>query len=185
MAGCRGCDSMLSGKVINLRTVYQSDLEELYARHVDIVNRGDFFPMGIISERRFRQRFQEDGFWAEDEGMLLILNAAGSIVGHIEFFKTVSYLDELELSYQIYEQASRGQGYATEAVQLLVCYLFERLKVNRIRLIIHPENRASCRVAEKCGFTRESRAYGAWYHRGKNHDVDVYALLRHALNCVP
>jgi len=99
-------------------------------------------------------------------------------LGHIEFFKTVSYLDELELSYQIYEQAARGRGYVTEAVDLLVRYLFSRLKVNRIRLVIHPDNRASCRVAEKCGFTHEGTARGAWYHCGKNHDVDVYAILR-------
>lgn len=175
---------MLRGKVIRLRPVCQADLDELYARHVDIINRGDFFPLGILSESRFRQRFQEDGFWADDDGMLLIVNGAGGIVGHIEFFKTVSYLDELELSYQIYEPASRGQGYASEAVRLLVCYLFGRLKVNRIRLIIHPENLASCRVAEKCGFRHESTAYGAWYHQGHNNDVYVYALLRHEANCI-
>jgi RimJ/RimL family protein N-acetyltransferase len=110
--------------------------------------------------------------------MLLIVNGTENILGHIEFFKTVNYLDELELSYQIYEQAERGQGYTTEAVNLLVRYLFGRLKANRIRLIIHPENRASCRVAEKCGFTFEGTARGAWHHLGKNHDVGVYAILR-------
>lgn len=175
---------MLKGKAIQLRPVQQADLEELYARHVDLVNRGDFFPVGIMSESDFRKRFQESGFWAEDEGMLLIVAGVGSIAGHIEFFRTVSYLDELELSYQIYEQADRGLGYATEAVTLLVRYLFRRLKVNRIRLIIHPANRASCRVAQKCGFTHEGTAHGAWYHRGKNHDVDVYALLREEVDCV-
>jgi [ribosomal protein S5]-alanine N-acetyltransferase len=65
-----------------------------------------------------------------------------------------------------------------EAVDLLVRYLFSRLKNNRIRLIIHPENLASCRVAEKCGFTYEGTARGAWYYRGTNHDVEVYAILR-------
>lgn len=74
-------------------------------------------------------------------------------MGHIEFFKTVNYLDELELSYQIYDQAARGHGYATEAVNLLVWYLFGRLKTNRFRLIIHPKNCVSRRLAEKCGFT--------------------------------
>jgi [ribosomal protein S5]-alanine N-acetyltransferase len=173
---------VLRGKSIQLRPVRQSDLEELYTRHIDIANRGDFFPLGFISESEFRRRFQDNGFWEKEEGMLLIVAEAGSILGHIEFFKTVSYLDEMELSYQIYEQAERGQGYATEAVHLLVRYLFSRLKANRIRLIIHPENRASCRVAEKCGFIFEGTARGAWYHLGKNRDVGVYAILRDEIN---
>jgi ribosomal-protein-alanine N-acetyltransferase len=169
---------MLRGKSIQLRPVYQSDLEELYARHIDINNRGDFFPLGFVSESEFRRSFEENGFWDKDKGMLLIVDEAGRILGQIEFFKTVSYLDELELSYQIFDQVDRGRGHATEAVNLLTQYLFGRLKVNRIRLIIHSDNRASCRVAEKCGFTHEGVARGAWYHLGANHDVDIFAILR-------
>jgi ribosomal-protein-alanine N-acetyltransferase len=168
---------MLTGKSIQLRPVRQTDLEELYARHIDIANRGEFFPLGFISDSEFRRRFDENGFWSKDEGMLLIVDEQKSILGHIEFFKTVNYLDELELSYQIYEQADRGHGRATEAVTLMTRYLFGRLKANRIRLIIHPDNHASLRVAEKCGFKHEGTARGAWYHQGVNHDIEVYAIL--------
>jgi [ribosomal protein S5]-alanine N-acetyltransferase len=173
---------MLKADSITLRPVRQDDLEELYARHADVANRGDFFPVAVLSESEFRRRFQDSGFWSEHAGMLLIMTGAGGIVGHVEFFQTVSYLDELELSYQIYETAERGQGRTTEAVKLLVRYLFEQRKVNRIRLVIHPGNLASRRVAEKCGFACEGTARGAWYHRGRNHDVDVYAILRHEVD---
>lgn len=174
---------MLRGESVHLRPVRQCDLQELYTRHVDVGNRGPFFPLGLLSESDFRRRFEEHGFWRSDEGMLLIIAGDESIVGHVEFFKTVSYLDELELSYHIYEREQRGRGYATEAVRLMVRYLFARLKVNRIRLIIHPENDASCRVAQKCGFVCEGTARGAWYHEGQNHDVHVYALLRDEVDC--
>jgi [ribosomal protein S5]-alanine N-acetyltransferase len=173
---------MLRGKSIHLRPVRQSDLEELYTRYIDLANRGDYFPLGVVSESEFRRRFDDRGFWEKEDGMLLIVDGTQVILGHVEFFKTVGYLDELELSYQIYEQVERGHGFTTEAVNLLVRYLFGSLKVNRIRLIIHPENRASHRVAEKCGFTFEGIARGAWYHQGKNHDVGVYAILRDGNN---
>jgi [ribosomal protein S5]-alanine N-acetyltransferase len=169
---------MLKGKSILLRPVCQSDIQELYAHHIDISNRGNFYPLGFVSESEFRRRFEDKGFWEKENGMLLIVDGAGKMLGHIEFFKSVDYLDELELSYQIYDQSERGKGYATEAVNLLVRYLFSRLKTNRIRLIIHPENCASRRVAEKCDFTHEGTARGAWYHQGQNHDVEVYAILR-------
>jgi [ribosomal protein S5]-alanine N-acetyltransferase len=169
---------MLKGKSILLRPACQSDLQEFYARHFDISNRGSFYPLGFVSESEFRRRFEDKGFWEKEEGILLIVDGAGKMLGHIEFFKTVNYLDELELSYQIYEQSERGKGYATDAVNLLVRYLFGCLKTNRIRLIIHPENYASRRVAEKCGFSHEGTARCAWYHLGRYHDVEVYAILR-------
>lgn len=170
---------MLRGESVVLRPVRQRDLDELYARHADVANRGLYFPTGVLSESQFRRQFEENGFWSKDDGMLLIVDALDCNVGHIEFFKTVGYLDELELSYQIYEPEARGKGFATEAVGLLCGYLFGRLKTNRLRLVIHPENHASRRVAEKCGFRREGAARGAWYHQGQNHDVEIYALLRH------
>ncbi|MBK8902966.1 MAG: GNAT family N-acetyltransferase [Anaerolineaceae bacterium] len=168
---------MLKGSTITLRPVRDTDLDQLYAFHLDIDNRGDFFPRGVMSQPLFRQRFQESGFWNKEDGMLVIVSAQEQIVGHIEFFKTVNYLDEYELSYQVYAADRRGQGVATEAVGLLVCYLFENKRVNRIRLVIHPHNLASRRLAEKCGFRHEGTARGAWYHKGFHQDVEIYALL--------
>ncbi|HZD10068.1 MAG TPA: GNAT family protein, partial [Candidatus Binatia bacterium] len=158
--------------------VHEGDLDVLYARHVDIESRGYFFPRKIVSEVTFRKLFHEDGFWNKEEGMLLMVNEDDGILGHIEFFRTVNYLDEIELSYIVYAAEHRGQGIASQAVDLMVRYLFETKKANRIRLIIHPENAPSRRVAEKCGFTHEGTARGAWYNRGKMHDVEVYAILR-------
>lgn len=169
---------MLKGEFIQLRTVRESDLDSLYQFHLDIGNRGEYFPIGVMSETAFKREFQENGFWQKTEGMLVIANDKDNILGHIEFFQTVAYLDELELSYHIYKVDHRGQGVATDAVALMTGYLFDRMKYNRIRLIIHPDNLASKRVAEKNGYRSEGIACGAWFNRGRNHDVEVYALLR-------
>ncbi len=169
---------MLQGNIIQLRTVRTDDIEKLYEFHHNIANRGDYFPVGVMSEPAFKQHFQETGFWQKDEGMLLIVSNEGNIIGHIEFFQTVAYLDELELSYHIYTISHRGQGATTEAVSLMTGYLFDRLKHNRIRLMIHPANLASKRVAEKCGYQFEGVARGAWFNKGRNQDIEVYAILR-------
>ena len=169
---------MLKGKTITLRTVRERDLDVLYEFHEDIGNRGEYYPLGVLGEPRFKRDFQESGLWGNDEGTLLIVDAEDSILGHVEYFRTVSYLDELELGYQLYSTEHAGQGIATEAVQLITGYLFGAKKFNRSRLMIHPENVASRRVAEKCGYRHESTARGAWFHRGRWHDAEVYALLR-------
>lgn len=168
---------MLKGQSITLRPVLEKDVDQLYQHHLDIDNRGDYFPRGVVAQPVFRQRFQESGYWTKEEGMLVIVAPTDEILGHVEFFKTVNYLDEFELSYQVYSLAHRRQGVATEAVNLLVRYLFESKRVNRIRLVIHPDNAASRRLAEKCGFRHEGTARGAWYNQGRHQDVEIYAIL--------
>ncbi len=168
---------MLTGKSVILRPVRDTDIDALYAHHVALDNRGDYFPRGFLSQPAFHKSFQETGFWGKDDGMLLMVSPTDEIQGHIEFFKTVNYLDEYELSYHVYGSEYRGKGLATEAVTLLTRYLFENKRMNRIRLVIHPNNAASRRIAEKCGFRHEGTARGAWYNKGRHQDVEIYAIL--------
>ena len=90
----------------------------------------------------------------------------------------MGYWDAFELSYQLYGEQFAGRGYTTEAVRLLVDYLFATKKQHRIQLVIVPENAASRRIAEKCGFALEGTVRGAFYNHGRNHDVLLYSLLK-------
>jgi RimJ/RimL family protein N-acetyltransferase len=170
--------AMLRGTCISLRPVRAGDLDDLYEAHFSIANRGAYFPLGVMSESAFRSQFAEHGFWQKTEGMLVIVTPDGEIAGHIEFFRPVSYWDAFELSYQLYDDRFAGQGCITEAVQLMVDYLFGAKKEHRIHLVIVPGNAASRRVAEKCGFTLEGTVRGAFFNGGRNHDVLLYGLLR-------
>ena len=169
---------MLRGRSITLRPVRAADLDELYGRHIEISNRGAFFPLGIESEPAFQKRFQDDGFWGRDDGMLLVTDGTDRIVGHVEFFRAVPYWDAFELSYQLYDESDAGHGYTTEAVQLVVDYLFDTKPRHRIHLVILPDNLASRRIAEKCGFTLEGTLREPFFHRGRNVDVVMYSILR-------
>jgi RimJ/RimL family protein N-acetyltransferase len=169
---------MLQGTSVVLRPVRTTDVDRLYTAHTNIASRGGYFPLGVQSESEFRRHFADNGFWGREEGMLLIVNADGELVGHIEFFKPVSYWDAFELSYQLYDDRFTGRGYVTEAVQLLVDYLFGAKKQHRIHLVIVPENAPSRRIAEKCGFVLEGTVRGAFFNDGRNQDVLLYSLLR-------
>lgn len=169
---------MLHGERITLRPVRETDLDAMHAAHVEIRTRGPFFPLGVISESLFRRRFAETGFWEREEGTLLIVTHDDEMAGHIEFFKPVTYWDAFELSYQLYDDRFAGRGLVTEAVQLMTDYLFGAKKQHRIQLDIVPENAASRRIAEKCGFTLEGTARGAMFNGGGNQDLLIYSLLR-------
>jgi RimJ/RimL family protein N-acetyltransferase len=131
-----------------------------------------------MSQTAFRGEFAEHGFWQKTEGMLLIESREGEIAGHIEFFRPVSYWDAFELSYQLYADRFARRGFVTEAVQLLVDYLFGAKKEHRIHLVIVGENGASRRIAETCGFVLEGTVRGALFNDGRNQDVLLYSLLR-------
>lgn len=169
---------MLSGEEVVLRPVRERDLDAFITAHADLSNRGEFFPLGVQPEPVLRRQYAETGFWEREEGTLLIWNSDGVLVGHIEFFKSVNYWDAYELSYQLYSPDYAGRGYTTEAVRLLVDYLFAAKKVNRLSLVIVPDNAPSRRIADKCGFQLEGTARGAFFNNGHNVDVLIYALLR-------
>jgi RimJ/RimL family protein N-acetyltransferase len=60
--------------------------------------------------------------------------------------------DAPEAGWAIVRSAQR-QGYATEAAAAVLQWIEERFPVPRTVCLIHAENRASIRVAEKLGFT--------------------------------
>jgi RimJ/RimL family protein N-acetyltransferase len=175
--GDRGA-TMLDGTRVRLRPVRAADLDGLYDEHIRIRSRGTFYPLGVVSESAWRKEFAENGFWQKTEGTLLIVTPQDEIAGHIEFFRPVPYWDAFELAYHLYDDRHAGRGYVTEAVQLLADYLFAAKKEHRLQLVIEPGNAASRRIAEKCGFTLEGTARGAFFVHGTNHDVLVYSLLR-------
>jgi ribosomal-protein-alanine N-acetyltransferase len=69
---------------------------------------------------------------------------------------------EVEIGY-ILRQSAWGKGYATEAARRLLKFAFEDSPLEDIVAITDPENTASQRVLEKCGFVYEGlrRAYAA------------------------
>ena len=72
-----------------------------------------------------------------------------------------------------------GQGYATEAAQLLLRFGFAELGMHRISGTCDPRNEASARVLTKVGMTYEGRLRDAMHIRDGWRDSDVYSILAH------
>ena len=90
------------------------------------------------------------------------------MVGHIEFFRPGSYWDAYELSYQLYGPEHAGQRIhdrGRRATWSTTCS--RRKKVNRLSLVIVPDNAPSRRIADKCGFQLEGTARGAFFNTGQ------------------
>jgi RimJ/RimL family protein N-acetyltransferase len=72
---------------------------------------------------------------------------------------------------------ARGRGVATRAVELLAGWTFSVLGVARLEITCAPDNLASQRVAERCGFTREGVLRSHVPFKGARRDSVVLSLL--------
>ena len=73
--------------------------------------------------------------------------------------------------------AGRGRGLATQAVRLLAGWAFAELGLARLELTCGPDNEASQRVAERCGFTREGLLRSHVPFKGTRRDSVIFSLL--------
>ncbi len=169
---------MLQGQVVRVRPIKADDLDRLYERVIDLESRGPWYPLPERSSVAFRRSFEEHGYWTPDAGWFLIVAPDGSVVGQVDWTRLNGDIPDIELGYRTYDEADRGKGYVSDAVRVMTRWLFDTQPINRVRLTVHVDNTASRRVAEKCGFTHEATARGAWPSRGRWHDVDVFTVTR-------
>lgn len=72
----------------------------------------------------------------------------------------------------------QGKGYATEAVERIMDYLFNELEKHRIVTSIDPENIHSIKLVERLGFRKEAHFVESLFANGKWVDDLVYAMLK-------
>lgn len=70
------------------------------------------------------------------------------------------------------------QGYACEAMTLLLDYYFSEAGLNRVTGIADSENRASIRLMERLGMRKEGHFIQSIWFKGKWGDECSYALLK-------
>jgi RimJ/RimL family protein N-acetyltransferase len=80
------------------------------------------------------------------------------------------------IGYWVAPQA-RGRGVASGAVRLLAGWALGTLGLARIELLTDPDNAASQRVAERCGFTREGIMRSHLVNNGERRDSVLFSLL--------
>jgi len=71
-----------------------------------------------------------------------------------------------------------GRGLATEAVELMIRFAFEKLDLQRLEADVDPNNERSLRLLERQGFQREGLLRERWRLGGETQDSIFLGLLR-------
>jgi len=169
---------MLEGKRVNLRVMERDDVDFLVKSINAVDFDSEFLPVSQTSKSETLRKFENPSQLAMlcERQRFVIEMKDGTRIGTIAcwFAQPTRFL---EIGYDVV-RSERGQGYGTEAVQLMVDYLFLSKDVARIQAFTDVRNRASQRVLEKAGFRREGTLRKAGFVKGRRADAYVYGAIR-------
>jgi len=124
-----------------------------------------------MSKTEWEKRY--DNF-TPDTKWFFIEKKDGSRIGTIFHFLNGNYM---EIGY-VLAPNERKKGYGSEAIKIIVDYLFLSKQLARVQAITGVDNFASCRVLEKAGFTKEGIMRKSGFIRGEWKDGCLYSILR-------
>jgi RimJ/RimL family protein N-acetyltransferase len=103
----------------------------------------------------------------------------GRAIGSCGYFKYSGRNRSCDVGIWIGEADARGQGYGTEAMRLLLWYLFRQMGLHRVALLVLSDNAAAIASYRKCGFREEGRDREAVFKDGGWVDSLRMGVLEH------
>lgn len=103
-------------------------------------------------------------------------NENHAVIGTIGFMSYKREHNSVEVGYSLAREYW-NRGIMTEAVEAMINYGFEKLKLNRIEAQHEVDNPASGAVMRNAGMLYEGRLRQRLWNKGKFVDVELYAIL--------
>jgi [ribosomal protein S5]-alanine N-acetyltransferase len=155
---------------IDLRYQRVSDAERFF----EILRNPNFIyfkakPKSIAEERKILKKRPQERKSGLDYNYSILLDK--KLVGGAGIKINPHYKDTGEIGYFVAEEYW-GKGIATKTVKLLEKIGFNKLKLERIEIRMNPKNKASVKVAVKCGYKKEGLLHG------KKENLYLFAKLK-------
>lgn len=166
--------TFLHGSRIELRVVEEEDLPYLQALINDPAVWSTLFqnrPLSMDDEREWLDQVR-----ADDGRLHLLICEDEEPRGIVGLSEIDANWGTAEVGYYI-DPAHTGNGFATEAVGVLLEYAFDQLRLEKLRADVIASNVASARVLEKNGFVEEGCLRDHAYIDGARQDVRLYGRL--------
>jgi ribosomal-protein-alanine N-acetyltransferase len=162
--------ALFNGKNVNLRVVEKEDLP-LLAEWLDSPAFFNYAPFPQRSMTEFEKQYDN---LPSDSKWFVVEKKDGSKIGFVYHELEGS---QMEIGYALLP-AERNRGYGTEAITIVVDYLFLTKQIVRIQAATDLRNKPSQRVLEKSKFKREGIIRKAGFVGGQWQDEYLYSILR-------
>ncbi|MEM7034216.1 MAG: GNAT family N-acetyltransferase [Chloroflexota bacterium] len=169
---------MITGERITLRAIARDDLP----RYVTWLNDPEVIrhlsphrPLTLDDETDWYERQRKE---STTQNFASVITEAAQHIGSIGL-RLINHRDQnAELGIFIGDKRQWGQGYAQEAIKLLLHFAFTEMNLHRIYLVVDVANQWAVHCYKKCGFIEEGRLRDAVYHRGDFEDQLIMSVLR-------
>ncbi len=170
---------MLEGKQIRLRLRDREDLDFFH----DFWNAIDFCGEYEVIQPQISRTQAEKRIESVDQSdsgvnwtWFVIEKQDGTKIGFVLHY-TVQPAGIFEVGYASIP-GERGKGYGTEALQIMIDYLFLTRDIMRVQATSDPRNKPSRRILEKLGFKMEGTIRKSGICIGEWVDDCLYSILR-------
>lgn len=136
-------------------------------------------PRSLAEAMEFVAGFRRVEFGAPDSWFQLAIRLAssGALVGDIGVHFLVAESRQAEIGFTIAPLHQR-HGYATEAVQAVIGYLFRPLDKHRVIASVDPRNEPSMALLRRVGMRQEAHFKQSLWFKGEWVDDVVFAVLK-------
>ena len=171
----------LTGPRVALRRFHPDDLDRFVAyRSSEQVARFQSWDAPYPREEgeRFIREIAEDdpdtaGEWFQ---FAVALRSSGQLIGDCAAMPHADDPRQCDIGFTLSSE-HQGHGYASEAVRLLLTYLFTARAKHRITAYCDPRNAPSVALLERLGMRREGHLRESTWAKGEWTDDLVYGLL--------
>jgi RimJ/RimL family protein N-acetyltransferase len=99
-------------------------------------------------------------------------------IGWCGYMDRNSVHNTVEVAIAITDREYWGKGYGTDALRVLICFLFHELNVRKIMLTVHGYNERAIRCYKRIGFQEEGCLRKHRYYGGEYCDDIIMGLFR-------
>ena len=170
---------VLSTARLQLRELIPDDAKEIFFLRSDkeVLKYLDKEPAKSVDEaKEFIERIKNDQ--VNNDGILwgITLKDNPAIIGSIGYWRMQKEHYRAEIGYLL-NPLFQGKGIMNEAMQGILKYGFEIMKLHSVEANVNPANKASMKLLEKNGFVKEAYLRENYYFDGKFLDSVIYSLI--------
>ena len=171
--------SLWQGKLIRLRAIEPTDWETYFSWNFDDQQTRPLyfspFPQSREAVRRWAEHESTQPLKDDNVRFTIARIADNAVVGDLGVHDADPRVGTFSYGINIKREEQR-QGYASEAILLLLCYYFQERRYQKVTATVYSFNEASIGLHERLGFQLEGRIRRMVYTDGDYHDQVLYGL---------
>ncbi|WP_304943306.1 GNAT family N-acetyltransferase [Vallitalea guaymasensis] len=171
---------MYEGKKIRLREYRKSDAEvaQNYINDKELkknLNPGIPYPYTLQDEEKW---FESNTALKDTYSFAIETLGDNVYIGGCGINQVDWKNSNVEIGIFIGNKEYWNKGYGTDAMNVLIRFIFNEMNINKIKLNVYSFNKRALKCYEKCGFKTEGVLRKELYREGNYHDIIVMGLLK-------